>query len=114
MKRAFTLVEIMIVVGIIGLLCAIAIPSFMRARAVSQQGACLNNLRQIEYGKECAAIAEHWADGQQVITTVVNTYIKGNTEPQCPAGGVYSYNPVSRNPTCSFVGSTSHRLPLAE
>ncbi|MFC1461755.1 type IV pilin protein, partial [Verrucomicrobiota bacterium] len=52
MKKGFTLVEIMIVVAIIGLLAAIAIPSFMRARTRSQQNACINNLRQIEAGKE--------------------------------------------------------------
>lgn len=52
MKKGFTLVEIMIVVAIIGLLAAIAIPSFMRARTRSQQNACINNLRQIESGKE--------------------------------------------------------------
>ena len=115
----FTLVEIMIVVAIIGLLAAIALPSFVHARAKSQANACINNLRQIEAAVQQVAIEK----GQQVGDTVnypddITPYIRLNTNgqiPGCPAGGTYSLATVGTIPQaqCSL-GNTvtpAHVLP---
>ena len=75
----FTLVEIMIVVAIIGLLAAIAIPNFVQARTTSQKNACINNLRQVESAKEQWAL-ENGKDSSDTPTEAnLSAYIKGGT-----------------------------------
>jgi prepilin-type N-terminal cleavage/methylation domain-containing protein len=104
----FTLVEIMIVVAIIGLLAAIAIPSFVKARATSQANACINNMRQIDGAIQEFAIET----GKKVGDTInypndLTPYLKMNAAqkvPPCPAGGNYTLFTVGATPSviCSL------------
>ena len=113
----FTLVEIMIVVAIIGLLAAIAIPNFVRARATSQANACINNLRQIDAAAQQFALESGKKTGDAITyPDDLKQYIKLNSQqniPSCPAGGTYSLAKVGDTPACSLAGTVTpdHVLP---
>jgi prepilin-type N-terminal cleavage/methylation domain-containing protein len=111
-RHGFTLVEIMIVVLIIGILLAIAIPNFLNARKKAQAKSCQGNLRQIDNAKQQWAIDQKkGATDSPAAADITPTYVK-NT-PACPAGGTYTYGAVQTDPSCSFVATdTDHKLPL--
>ena len=102
----FTLVEIMIVVLIIGILLAVAIPSFVQARETSRAKACVANLKQIDSAKQ------QWAMDQKAGSTaspassdLSPTYVR--SYPSCPESGTYTINNIATLPTCSIGANTS-------
>ena len=115
--KGFTLVEIMIVVAIIGILIAIAVPGFVKARTQSRTKACQENLTKIDGAKEQWALENNKAPGAAcVISDIYDStgasYLKSN--PQCPAAGStgYTVNAVGTDPACPVVAANAtHVMP---
>ena len=108
--QGFTLVEIMIVVVIIGMLAAIAIPNFIKAREVANRTACIANLKQIDGAKATWALEAKKSATQ----TPTDGDLFGNAlyireKPECPANGTYTLGVVNDKPTCSQA-SEGHTL----
>src|ERR1700748_2443012 len=78
-RTGFTLVEIMIVVAIIALLAAIAVPGFLRARKRSQASRIINDLRLIDSAVDQYAIETSKKSGDAVAVTDWTNYLKKDT-----------------------------------
>ncbi len=118
-KKGFTLVEIMIVVLIIGLLAAIAIPSFTRARARARVNTCVNNLRLIDSAKEQLAMEGNLAAATAITVAQVTPFMRNSVMPVCPEGNVAytdaEVGGVGAPPTClrNSMGM-AHVLPTVD
>ncbi len=91
-----------------GMIAAIAIPNFVKARATAQKNACINNLRQIDGAKQQWALENKKTADNVPTRKDLLPYLRDHKFPVCPAGGTYTINRVADSPECSHPG---HKLP---
>ena len=90
----------MIVIAIIGMLAAIAIPNYVRARGTAGRTACVNNLRQLDGAKQQWALENQKGGAETPTEADLKPYLREGM-PTCPAGGNYTINALNADPTCS-------------
>ncbi|MCX7722356.1 MAG: type II secretion system GspH family protein [Verrucomicrobiae bacterium] len=107
----FTLLEIVIVVALVGLLAAIAIPNMLKARARSQANICISNLRKIQEAKQQWAFETRKPSDAVPLKSDLALYLgrSGSVDKiACPADPTeqfdnsYNINPVTEPPSCKL------------
>ena len=105
----FTIIELMITLGIIALVAVIAVPYFVAYRKSAQTNVCVSNLRVIDYAKEQWALQTKGSPTAPCSMEDIRDFVKG--DPQCPASkDPYNVTSVDTRPECP-TGLPAHVLP---
>ena len=120
MQRGFTLSELMIVIAVLALLMAIAVPNFAKAREAARTQICISNLTLMEKAKAQAALELNWNSGtgpgtigNPLYLNTISEYIRGGKRPKCPLDFDCYFNGVSELADCQSE-LPDHSLEIAD
>ena len=100
-----------VIVAMIGLIAAIAIPSFVKARGTAQEKVCINQMQLLENAKEQLLLTGRYSTGDFIPEEEISQHLENGFDGlKCPGGGTYSINPIGQPPSCSVHGPLLERL----
>ena len=102
---------ILVIFTIFSVCLIIAIPNFIKARAIRSSQPCINNLRQIDAAANQFAIERHNKTGELInFPNDLTPYLQASKIPSCPCGGIYSLKKVGDEPACSLAGTITNGI----
>jgi len=109
--RAFGVLEVLFILLIVVFVWVkLIVPRLVITSRRAPKNTCIANLKQIDGAKEQWTLEHEKPKGAPADMVAINAYLKNSQAPICPTKGVYTYNPVGTNPTCSRGPTQGHTL----
>jgi len=110
-RQGFTLIEILVVVGVIALLASVGMVVVNKSRTTASRQICIGNLMQMNAAKQRWALDENKGPGDiPMDSELYGEELYLEEKPECPSGGSYEIKNVNEEPVCSLGPAENHAL----